>query len=106
LKKVIKVERRMSGGVFIMTVYSFFIFYFALLASIQPNDEQNHSLPRLLAALTLAVFTYGALYLTAQMYLNWQGKYDEDEGVTNKYVTIFLGYHLAMAMLVIGIYGI
>jgi hypothetical protein len=96
----------MINGVFIMTSYSFFIFTLALLTSIQPNDEQNYTLPRLLTILALFAFFYGAMYLTSQMYLGWQGKYDEDEGTINKYVTAFLAYHMLIAVLIVGMYGV
>jgi len=91
---------------FILTVYAFYVFCFALLSSLQPNDETEFSLPRLLLIVTLLVFFYATLYLTAQLYLHWKPKYDEEEGLTYKYVTVFLTYHMLMILIIIGAYSV
>ena len=78
LKKVMVMEYKMATAAFILTVYSFYIFAFALLTSVQQNNEVKYDLPRLLLIFTLVIFFYGAMYITAQMYLSWLPKYDED----------------------------
>lgn len=51
------------------------------------------------------VFFYLAFYLSSQIYTNWRQKYDEDEGLIFKYVSLFLVYHLMMVFLIIGLHG-
>ena len=43
------------------------------------------------------------MFITAEMFMNWKAKYDEDEGLLYRYVTIFLGYHLLLVFLTIGL---
>lgn len=38
------------------------------------------------------------------MYLSWLPKYDEDEGLRHKYVTVFLVYHILVILMIIGLY--
>ena len=58
----------------------------------------------MLLIFTLAIFFYAGLYITAQIYLSWLPKYDEDEGLKHKYVAIFLIYDIFLIMMIIGLY--
>lgn len=68
----------------------------------QTNDEADYQLPSLLVVFTMVVFLYTALYLTAQMYLAWKPKYDEEEGIINRYLTYFVFFQMLLGLLVIG----
>lgn len=52
------------------------------------------------------VLIYGILFMTGLMYLSWKPKYDENEGLSNKYISIFLGYHILISLLIIAMPGV
>jgi hypothetical protein len=66
----------MATAAFILTTYAFYIFTFALLTSLQVNNEMYYSFHRVILSVTLMIFLYATLYLTSQLYLNWRPKYD------------------------------
>ena len=44
--------------------------------------------------------------MTGHMYLSWKPKYDENEGLSNKYISVFLGYHILISLLIIALPGV
>lgn len=40
------------------------------------------------------------------MYLSWKPKYDENEGLSHKYISFFLGYHMLISLLIIALPGL
>jgi hypothetical protein len=52
------------------------------------------------------VLLYAIVFLNAQQFLSWKRGYDEEEGLLNKYVSVFLGYQMLLPIFLIGLYGI
>jgi hypothetical protein len=97
-------RQKFCNGVFILTVSSFFLLAFALLASLQANPELDYELPQVLCNFTLLVLLYALTYLLSQIYLNWNNPYDQDEGYCMRYASVFITYQMAMPILMIGLY--
>jgi hypothetical protein len=99
----LNIEQKFSDCVFILTAYSCLLFSFAVLTAAQPQDEIEHSLPRGALLVTLLIFYYVVGYLMVQLFLNWKQGYDEEAGLLNKYVSVFVVYQTLLPVLLIGL---
>lgn len=99
-------ENRAASAAFMVTAYSFFLLCFGLISSIQSKDEVYYQLPRLAVIFTVFAFFYEALYLTGQMFLAWKEKYDEEEGIVNKYLAILIFFQMGLATCIVGLEGL
>jgi cysteine-rich repeat protein len=106
MRRAMAWEYRLFGCVFVLSVYAYLLCVFALLTSVQPSDEADYQLPRVLFVFTVFVIGYLGVYLNAQMLLSWRPKYDEEEGHQFRYVSVFLTYQMLLGVLFIGLYSI
>ena len=72
---------------------------FSALSSVQDTDELSFPLPRILLVFTILAMFYSIVYIACQIYSSWKPKFDEDEGLNFKYVSVFLIYHVLMSLL-------
>jgi hypothetical protein len=105
IKKVLSLELKFADCVFILTAYSCFLFSFAVLTAAQPQEELEYSLPRIVLLATLLIVYYAVGYLTGRVYLDWKRGYDEEVGLLNKYVSVFVAYQMLLPVLLIGLAG-
>ena len=76
---------------------------FSALSSVQDTDELSFPLPRILLVFTILAMFYSIVYIACQIYCSWKPKFDEDEGLNFKYVSVFLIYHVLMSLLMAGL---